>query len=445
MPMSSVSQTRWSETRLNAESRARGDRRGWRFWLPIALIAFAMFASIHQASYALDAGGDKIAELDEAAAVESRSISKQAGFLMLGMLGLGLCVAPTCGHGSIHRPLVAVLALLFMYAVASCVWSDSPSTTLRRTAVLGMILVGAFGAARHWNSLDLCRAVTILSTMFICVGVVFELRSGTFLNGHDYRFSGTLHPNRQALNCSLLTLASLALFVSDRRRAWAVLFCVGFGFLLLTRSRGGTASCLAAVGMFWWLGASRVKRLGVCLGAGAVLSVVLMYLALASDSGPDWKAIGSMGRTAQTADPTTLTGRFPIWQQVYSDARTQPWLGHGYGAFWTSGRVHGYSFIHDNWAFSNAHSIYLETMVNLGLVGVALGLLVILVAVRRILALLKQRRDPELQFVVAVIALCSVNGLVEAICVSPGYVFIVISLGMAVVAHYETPRAEGDA
>ena len=422
---------------------ARSARLGWRFWLPIVCISIALLTSHHATRFAIEAGGEQLVDMDETAQVASRSGLKQLGTLLFAAAGLVLLATRSDRSSSIFWPLLAGIGLLALYAMVSGIWSDSPGTTLRRAAVPPLMFVGALGTLRHWRALDVCRAVVLISTLFLCIGVLAELRYGTFLGGREYRFSGTLHPNRQALNCALLVLASLALYAKDRRWTWVILFCVGCGFLFLTRSRGGAISCMAAIGAMWWLGASGAKRVGVLFAGGAVLALLLMHFAFNTDSSSNWRAVTTMGRDARTADPTKLTGRVAIWQQVYADARRQRWLGYGYGAFWTSQRVQRYSHIHDNWAFSNAHSIYLETMANLGLVGVSLGLLVAGGATWRSFALFRRRRDPALLFILSVIALCGVNGLVEAICVSPGYEFVVMSLCMAAVVFYPTGDQEG--
>jgi O-antigen ligase len=79
-----------------------------------------------------------------------------------------------------------------------------------------------------------------------------------------------------------------------------------------------------------------------------------------------------LGR-AEEAD--TLSGRAFIWPEVLSFANQRFWLGYGYESFWTSGRI---ETISDElgWGLREAHNGYLEILLGIGLVGVALSLAV---------------------------------------------------------------------
>ena len=82
-----------------------------------------------------------------------------------------------------------------------------------------------------------------------------------------------------------------------------------------------------------------------------------------------------MGRDADLADPTKLTGRLPIWNDALGLFAEQPILGYGYGAFWSERRLSGFER-RNGWALAHSHSAYIESLVNLGLAGFILGLFV---------------------------------------------------------------------
>ena len=71
----------------------------------------------------------------------------------------------------------------------------------------------------------------------------------------------------------------------------------------------------------------------------------------------------------------TFNGRTPIWSLIIETvSQDRPWLGYGYGAFWTSDA--GVHVILNTWASDlvipesfNAHSVYMEIFANLGLLG----------------------------------------------------------------------------
>jgi O-antigen ligase len=76
----------------------------------------------------------------------------------------------------------------------------------------------------------------------------------------------------------------------------------------------------------------------------------------------------------------TFTGRTPIWEGVLFFIKQSPWLGYGYGAVWI-GRDYGIgSFISDpmNYYVVNSHNGYLDLLLEIGAIGVALVLLVVI-------------------------------------------------------------------
>jgi O-antigen ligase len=61
----------------------------------------------------------------------------------------------------------------------------------------------------------------------------------------------------------------------------------------------------------------------------------------------------------------TLTGRTEIWARMVPEVNSQPLLGHGFGSFWTTARRKSEDF-------TDAHNGYLDTLLDLGVVGLVL-------------------------------------------------------------------------
>jgi O-antigen ligase len=83
--------------------------------------------------------------------------------------------------------------------------------------------------------------------------------------------------------------------------------------------------------------------------------------------------------TALTSKDSSLTGRTEIWAILADHIRYHPYLGTGYGAYWTADPVSGtdaYAFVARMGSFypGSAHNGYLEVVNDLGWVGFA-GLL----------------------------------------------------------------------
>jgi O-antigen ligase len=67
----------------------------------------------------------------------------------------------------------------------------------------------------------------------------------------------------------------------------------------------------------------------------------------------------------------TLAGRTDLWEAVLKEGDAHPLLGAGYGGFWSERMV---DHMHDifSWGPGQSHNGYIETYLNLGLVGLAL-------------------------------------------------------------------------
>ncbi|MEL6495363.1 MAG: O-antigen ligase family protein, partial [Cyanobacteria bacterium J06623_7] len=96
---------------------------------------------------------------------------------------------------------------------------------------------------------------------------------------------------------------------------------------------------------------------------------------------------------------TTFNGRTPIWTLVIDTvSHNRPWLGYGYGGFWTSDA--GAHVIVNTWASDsgirdnfNAHSVYIEMFAYLGWIGTILYALVFInVGIKGMVLLLARKK-----------------------------------------------------
>ena len=72
----------------------------------------------------------------------------------------------------------------------------------------------------------------------------------------------------------------------------------------------------------------------------------------------------------------TLTGRTKTWAELVPVVKSEPLLGFGFGSFWTTSRREFYEM-------SNAHNGYLDTLLDLGAVGLILYVVWFLICTRR--------------------------------------------------------------
>jgi exopolysaccharide production protein ExoQ len=95
---------------------------------------------------------------------------------------------------------------------------------------------------------------------------------------------------------------------------------------------------------------------------------------------------------------TTLTGRTEHWAILGTFALRHLWLGYGYQAFWTN---HGDALSAMNAigaAMTGSDSGYLDTLLQFGVVGIGMMVIVLLVSSRDFLRLLRRSSVPLLAF-----------------------------------------------
>jgi exopolysaccharide production protein ExoQ len=412
----------------------------WKFWLPTLLVGLVVIVSDFSSRYALEASGQQV-DTDLVASVGGTNAARQLAFAALGMGGAMLFLG-RCFKSLAHPRTLMMIVAVFAYAAVSTLWSDAPETTIRRVAILWLVLLAAAGIGRTWQPMHLVHMTMLLSVAFAVSGLAAELRYGSLWPNAEYRFAGLLHPNRQALNCGLLALAAVAMQAHTGHKRYWLLAGIAFGLLLMTGSRGGTIASLAALVFYWAASASTHKRVGLILSCGFLIGVGLLLLATRRDATQSLENLAMMGRVDPLASPTTLTGRIPIWLQMLDDIRLRPILGYGYGAFWTPERVHRLSYIHD-WEFSNAHSIYLESLLNLGAVGFSLGLLTIATLFAKGLAIYRRSLSSGILFILAVMVMAAVSGLAEAIFVGVGYETLLVLIGALLIVYDDGLIGEG--
>jgi exopolysaccharide production protein ExoQ len=423
---------------LNRRATSRRAFPRWlqkEFWLPVLVIfLFCMAVSVER-GYAAT-GGEEV----YAPRMTSNSL-RQAAFLGLGATGMFLLTLarPSATNRQIAWTVLIPTLSFVGYIFASVLWSDDPTSTMKRAITAALLIVGGLGIGRVWTIRDFAWGILITSSLFLGLGIMVELQYRSFLHVDSYRFSGLFHPAKQSFNCGFLLLASLAIYFSEGKRWMLIIAAIALAFLILTKARTGTAAALlATVWLCWNYTSIRGWLIVAVAGAGFAVASLLFYQGV---TGRDLNAttITTMGRDQETADPTKLTGRLPIWKHVFGEFTEQPVLGHGYGAFWTLRRHHDFERM-NGWALYHSHSTYLESLANLGIAGFALGLISLLGTVHRCFTL--RRQGNGLAAVISAFFLFAfVGGFSEIAFVALEYESLVPMIGIGLMIFAKSPQS----
>ena len=118
-----------------------------------------------------------------------------------------------------------------------------------------------------------------------------------------------------------------------------------------------------------------------------------------------------LGRAEETG--SSLTGRLPLWEDLSVYLSQNPIKGYGFGAFWTPKHIYEIA-VSQQWVISEAHSSYLDTALQLGIIGMvlfaAIGIGTFLFAA----FLSRVTQDPAYLFLVGGVFFCLVRGFTES-------------------------------
>lgn len=275
---------------------------------------------------------------------------------------------------------VPVFLLAFvLLALLSTVWSVAPDVSLRRgIALAGTVIVGLFLALKL-SAVDvfeaLRRAATIVAVASLVLYLVGDPRALDEVHQTLRGVVATKNTLGRVSAVGLIATATVVFLDFRRWRRCALSAATLLLTLALTDSAGGAA--LALVGVLavggaaaWRFDRGRSAAPAVGLAALGVL-VLLLPIGLTANS-----LLDLLGRDA------TLTGRTAIWTESLHAAAERPLLGSGYGAFWALGSSDGSAAaarISTRLAepVANAHNGLLDVMLDVGIVGVGLTLLVL--------------------------------------------------------------------
>jgi O-antigen ligase len=282
---------------------------------------------------------------------------------------------------STRLALVQVLALL-VYFAAALAYIDSPRRlrlVVRVVTIFGFGLA-LFGLIQHFSSPNKIYWLKELpqSTPF-----------GPFYNRHHFAgymelamalplgliFSGAIERDKRPLYIFAAAFMGIALVVTNSRGGLVAMAAEIVFLLLITGLRRGEGAEEGARGG----GGGRLKALVVRAGLAFVMVLALVGGALFFGGEA---ALNRIAGTVNSDDPTT--GRAHFWATTLHIIKDHPLIGTGLGSFGLA--YTRYDTRNGLYRLEQAHNDYLQLASDAGFVGVALGLLFVVVLFRTGLA-----------------------------------------------------------
>ena len=274
----------------------------------------------------------------------------------------------------VHPRLLACMIATFTWTALSFWWSDSTYLSIKTLIGTLLLWIGCAGIARQMTVEALRLAALIYTSSACLIGFCWEVVSGQWRPfASDYRFCGTVvDPNAQGLACAVLAATLLSY---SPRGQWLKMgrvaaIAAALSLLLLTQSRGAIMALATSCLVVWGTRSTQTRRVMI-LGALCVPVFILSasLISPSADVARRMSAIVTLDRDTQ-AGRSLGSARSGVWETCITEASKHPFVGFGYGAFWSEKRMED---MQDTlgWTVTQSHCGYLELVLDIGLFGLA--------------------------------------------------------------------------
>jgi O-antigen ligase len=282
------------------------------------------------------------------------------------------------------------LLIFFAYTFLSAVWADNPIVSLKGSikAVVGN-LVMALVVLTDRNQIEavkqMFRRLTYVAIPLSVMAIKYFPSIGRATHRWSYytMYSGIAVGSNGLATlcyiCGLITFSSLVQpgAFADRKNFGINLLLMGMVLWLMVKADGGTSNASLLLGVIVILCLRWNMRRPVLLltrHIGIFLAIAAPIVVLNYGFFMDFVAL-LFGHSE------TLWGRLVVWQNAVSLADS-PILGVGYNNFWQGERLAKMWEIY-SWRPTQAHNGYVETYLNIGIVGIVSLLAAIVVSFGR--------------------------------------------------------------
>lgn len=367
-------------------------RKSWTLWVPVT---WFFIAATRLPSQWLNPYGKM---LISAQTQDQGNPTDRLVYVALIVLAIGILAARRFPWGPFFQRN-SVLAVFLLFCLVSVTWSDFPLVAFKRWfrdlgdyAVLLVVLSDPEPLQALRTVLRrLCFLVIPLSVVLLKYYPALAIHYSFWTGAPEYVGAAT---SKNTLG-GICLIGGLAL-CWDTILRWPERKKRQIKLSLLVNA-------LVAAMLLWLLHLSNSATSHVCLALGCAVMLaartkwarrhsrlfkVLMpasfflYLVMEFVFDMNGQLVAALGRNA------TLTGRTEIWATLLS-MHTNPLVGTGYESFWMGPRL--LWIWQQRGQINEAHNGYLEVYLNLGLVGLALVILLLMAAYRNICRGLDQR------------------------------------------------------
>ncbi len=279
-----------------------------------------------------------------------------------------------------------VMLLFLGCLLLSVFWSYEPGLSFRRfVALLGVVFFAGFAVYNY--RLDRLALLIGCTVGFLSlVGLIFAVLTPELVFYTDGARAGAFRGVFGEKNAAarINAVAILLLLPAIRRRNRRALLAGFFALLAIAMARSATGLVLVCAGVasYWYF--LTLIRLRLHRSRAVLVASTLAYLLICLALYANYHLfLDLLGRDS------SLTDRTQIWALLTPSIEEELLRGYGFGAFWASSAA---DFFLRRWGYiGNAHSGYLETLLNGGLIQLVALLLLFAAALYKHFNALQQR------------------------------------------------------
>ncbi len=300
------------------------------------------------------------------------------------------------------------LILLLSYCFISCLWSDIPFISFKRsirdlTAITMAFLVASETEPKKSLESIFRRTIYILIP-FSYLLINYYGQYGRMYLHHDGALMWvgvTLHKNQLCQLCLFsvffLIWANIKRFqekgeIASRYHTYldVIILILTFWIMIGPQhsffySATSTVSLIVGLLVFIWIYRQTMKT-----GASSnqkivflILRTLIIFVIIYGTVTPFLGKLSIIDFASFVGRDQTLTGRTEIWERLVPAAMSRPFFGYGNGGFWTTGTREMY-------AIMSSHNGYLEVILELGFVGLTLYAIFFLSIIRKAILIMNQ-------------------------------------------------------
>ena len=422
--------------------KAPSTRQGYP-WLIFLFLAVAFFLSSHDPAGAQRTLDDYNRSQDDIV----QGVSSGSTVREIALLALGSAAALSLVSYAAPRRLRStgfpayVLSAFAVWAAASALWSDDAAMSIKRLVASAILCLTAVAIVRMFSLREIVMWVFFTTAAFLIIAIVLEIAAGAFQPwASGYRFAGTQHPNDEGIECGLLVLSGLAASKLEKQRLWVYRSFAGMGmvFLLLTQSRTSLIATFTAVGVYLAMSGWAASKKVILVSS--IIATCLVVATLASGLSPVVTDALAKQRDGD-ASVGTFAGRTQIWQDVTDYILRRPITGHGYGSFWTPEHINAISD-EEKWGVPDSHSVYVDYLLTIGAVGLALYLACLIQGLWRSLSLSHATGKKGVPFMTGILIFSAIDGFFESSIGEGSFLMFLCMIVLVWLAFIPVPRLQ---